>query len=94
LNDENLLKVASSRICIAILIYLRKSVSNAEKIMQMVEMVYADFYYPSEMESFISYMPITDNYIPEEHTKDEIENRLLIKLDSFINEKVEKIKMI
>ncbi len=46
----------------------------------------------SDMEKFISYMPITDNYIPIEHTKEENENRLLANLDSFINGKLKEIK--
>ncbi|WP_077611771.1 DUF2247 family protein [Clostridium sp. Marseille-P2415] len=92
MNEKMSLEIVRNKICVAILIYLRKNENVFENLMQKIEMIYADFDYPSDMENFISYMPITDNYIPVEHTKEENENRLLANLDSFINEKLKEIK--
>ena len=92
ISEKKSLEIARNKICVAILIYLRKNEKVIENLMQKVEMIYADFDYPSDMENFISYMPVTENYIPAEHTKEENENRLLANLDSFINEKLKEIK--
>ena len=41
-----------------------------------VETIYADFDYPSEIENFVRYMPVTDGYDPSQHSSEENENRL------------------
>lgn len=50
-------------------------------------MIYADFDYPEDMEEFISYMPIKDDYNPTEHTKEENEKRILKKVYDFLERK-------
>lgn len=49
-----------------------------------VEIIYADFDYSSEIESFVRYMPIIDGYDPSAHTKDENENRLFEKWQEYL----------
>lgn len=49
--------------------------------------LYANLNYPEDMEEFIFYMPIKDNYDPSQHTKDENMTRLLEKLQIFLEEK-------
>lgn len=49
-----------------------------------VEIIYADFDYPPEIESFVRYMPVTDTYDPRAHTKDENENRLFGKWRKYL----------
>ena len=41
-----------------------------------VEMIYADFDYPIEIEGFVRYMPVTDDYDPSHHSKEDNERRL------------------
>lgn len=41
-----------------------------------VENIYADFSYPSEITSFVRYMPATDAYRSDQHSKAENEDRL------------------
>lgn len=41
-----------------------------------VEIIYANFDYPPEIEGFVRYMPITNGYDSSAHTKTENENRL------------------
>ncbi len=40
------------------------------------ETIYADFNYPSEIEYFVRYLPVTDGYEPSQHSHEENENRL------------------
>jgi hypothetical protein len=49
-----------------------------------VEAIYADFGYPPEIEGFVRYMPVTDDYDPSAHTKDENENRLYEKWREYL----------
>jgi hypothetical protein len=49
-----------------------------------VEEIYADFDYPSEIESFVRYMPPTDGYAPQEHSKEENYTRLIRKWGEFL----------
>lgn len=49
-----------------------------------VEIIYADFDYPSEIEGFVRYMPVNDAYDPSAHTKDENENRLFGKWREYL----------
>jgi hypothetical protein len=42
-----------------------------------VEEIYADFDYPAEIESFVRYMPPTDGYRPDQHSKEANHQRLM-----------------
>lgn len=79
---------AKNKIRIAIIANLRESEKNISKLFEKINLIYEVFDYPFDMESFISYMPTDDDYIPKEHTQEENEKRLLSRLDSFIHEQI------
>lgn len=49
-----------------------------------VEMIYADFDYPSEIETFVRYMPCTDGYDPTAHSHDQNVKRLLENWERYL----------
>lgn len=64
-------------------------------VLNAVENVYADFDYPSDMDSFISYMPADDDkYDASKHTQKENEQRLIKKLNLFLKKETQWIKKI
>ena len=82
------MEIAKNKIRIAIIANLREHEKNINKLFEEVNLIYEVFDYPFDMESFISYMPTNDDYIPNEHTQEENERRLLNKLDLFIHEQI------
>lgn len=66
------------------LAWLFENKSNIPDPLGDVESIYADFDYPPEVESFVRYMPVTDGYDPNAHTKDENENRLFRKWQDYL----------
>ena len=88
LNSEKQMEIAKNKIRIAIIANLRECEKNISKLFEEVNLIYEVFDYPLDMESFISYMPTNDDYIPNEHTQEENERRLLSKLDLFIHEQI------
>jgi len=91
--EENIPK-AKDKIRIAIIIFLRKTIYNIPKLLEKIDMIYEDFDYPKDMEKFISYMPIDDNYISTNYSLDESRNYLLSNLDLFIKEQIKKYKLV
>jgi hypothetical protein len=51
----------------------------------LVEEIYADFGYPSEIESFVRYMPVVDGYDPVSHTLEENNRRLFENWRRFLD---------
>ena len=49
-----------------------------------VEIIYADFDYPAEIESFVNYMPVTDGYDPSKHSTEENKARLFSKWEQYL----------
>jgi len=49
-----------------------------------VEIIYADFDYPAEIEEFVSYMPVTDDYDPSQHSSEENKARLISKWEDYL----------
>lgn len=49
-----------------------------------VEIIYADFDYPSEIEGFIKYMPPSDGYDPSTHSQMENINHLMGKWKNYL----------
>ena len=88
LNSKKQMATAKNKIRIAIIANLRESEKNISKLFEKINLIYEVFDYPFDMESFISYMPTDDDYIPKEHTQEENEKRLLSRLDSFIHEQI------
>ncbi|MCP4592693.1 MAG: DUF2247 family protein [bacterium] len=50
----------------------------------IVEQVYADFGYPVEIQSFVSYMPPEDGYEPQAHSHEENVARLFTKWKKYL----------
>lgn len=59
-----------------VLAWLYKNKNSIPDPLRVVEDIYADFDYPSEIESFVRYMPIYDEYDPSQHTTEDNEKRL------------------
>lgn len=63
-----------------------------EGLTSKLDEIYADFDYPEDMEEFISYMPVKDEYKPIEHSREENKKRILDKIDIFLAKKEQQIK--
>lgn len=71
----------------------KKSNKSVHEILDEIGNIYADFNYPSDMNSFVSYMPIEDdNYNPAEHTPEENEQRLFELFNTFLDFELQQIK--
>lgn len=92
-NRNESMEKAKDKIRIAIIIYLRNTERDINKLLEKINIVYADFGYPVDMEKFISYMPMDDEYVPSEHTFEENNYFLLSRLDLFIEAQVEKYQL-
>lgn len=67
--------------------YLRNQNMNFQDFSNKLDELYAEFNYPEEMDEFVSYMPVKDNYDSTEHTKEENRERILQKVDAFLDKK-------
>jgi len=77
----------------AILLNIKRTTRGNKKLLSAIEQVYSDFDYPSDMESFISYMPVQDeNYDTSMHTQKENEQRLIDNFNEFIVQKGKEIR--
>lgn len=74
-RDENC-GLAQRKWLYLILAWLFKNKEIIHDALGDVETIYAEFDYPSEIESFVRYMPVTDGYDPSIHSKNENEKRL------------------
>lgn len=92
-NVDEIIEKAKDKIRIAIIIYLRDTEKDATRLLEQMDIIYADFGYPVDMENFISYMPNNDEYIPSNHTFEDNRNYLLSKLDDFIDKKIEEYQL-
>lgn len=90
--EENMEK-AKEKIRTAIIVFYRKTEKDVAKLFEQIEMVYANFDYPQDMENFISYMPMDDEYVSEKHSLEENRNHLLKNLDYYICEQAEKYEL-
>ena len=91
-NEEKLNR-AKDKVRIAIIMYLRKTELDIVALLEKIDMIYADFDYPIDMEKFISYMSIDDKDIQVKHSIDENRRYLLEKLDLFIKEQMQKFEL-
>lgn len=68
-----------------LLLELQKTTTNNQALLDAIEDIYADFDYPQDMESFISYMPVQDNeYDVSAHSSEENEQRLIRNFNDFL----------
>ncbi len=95
ITDCDLREYESLRILRYIILDSIKELSEGNNaVLNAVENVYADFDYPSDMDSFISYMPADDEYDASKHTQEENEQRLIKKLNLFLKKETQWIKKI
>lgn len=92
-NIEENMKQAKEKVRIAIIIFLRQTEKDSSKLFEQIDMVYANFDYPEDMEKFISYMPIDGEYISTDHSLEENRCYLLSQLDGYISRQVEKYQL-
>jgi hypothetical protein len=57
-----------------------------------VENIYSDFGYPTEIEAFVRYMPVTDGYDPRQHTIQENKDRLYSKWEQYLSKAMQEIR--
>lgn len=92
-NVDESIEKAKDKFRIAIIIHLRNTEKDVTKLLEQLNITYADFGYPVDMEKFISYMPNNDEYIPANHTFEDNRSCLLSKVDDFIDRQVEKYQL-
>lgn len=63
---------------------IRKSELSNSEILDKIEIIYADFDYPVELSEAVRYMPPQDGYNPLKHSKEENEQRMIKKIDEFL----------
>lgn len=80
-KDELLIK---KKWLFIVLNWLWNNRNNFEDPLAEVEMIYADFDYPPEIEGFIKYMPPSDGYDPSKHSQIENINHLMDKWKSYL----------
>lgn len=92
INEENM-KEAKNRVRISILIFLRQTIHDIALLLEKIELVYANFEYPEDMDKFISYMPIQDEVDYLTNSVDENRSYLLKNFDLFIEQQKEKYEL-
>ncbi|WBG91742.1 DUF2247 family protein [Pantoea piersonii] len=76
-----------------VLSWLWNNRHNFKDPLDEVENIYADFDYPSEIESFVKYMPPSDGYDPSTHTQTENINHLMDNWKSYLEEESSLFKI-
>ncbi|WP_375038304.1 DUF2247 family protein [Acinetobacter sp. RW6] len=66
--------------------------ASFEDPLDEVEIIYTDFDYPAEMDSFIKYMPPTDGYNPSLYSYAENINRLMKNWENYLQKSALKYK--
>ena len=72
-----------------ILLELWQAENDKRKLSSILDKVYADFDYPSEMDSFVSYMPVKDEYDVSLHSEEENIAHLIKNFESFMQSEKE-----
>lgn len=68
-----------------ILFEVKMNSNNNQILLDEIESIYTDFDYPSDMENFIAYMPVTDDeYDVSTHSAEENEQRLVNNFNLFM----------
>ncbi len=71
----------------------RNRKKDKARLLEQIDMIYADFDYPEDMDSSISYMPVYDEFFSSSRTIEDNRNYLLSKLDNFIEEQQKKYQL-
>ncbi len=91
-EDDKNMEEAKEKLRTAIIIFLRDSEKDVVKMLDKIDITYAEFGYPEDMEKFISYMPVPmdDKDILEQCTVEDSRKYLLNNLDKFIERQKRK----
>lgn len=74
-----------------ILNYLRNTIKDDTELLKKIEEVYADFNYPQDMETFITYMPANNSYNLSANSLADNKKCMIDNLDKFLVIEKEKI---
>ena len=84
--------IAMRRLRFILLREIQESMTDNQIQSDEIERIYADFGYPSDMEDFISYMPVCDDgYDTLAHSQMENEQRLINKFNIFMKDELSKL---
>jgi len=75
-----------------VLSWLWNNRASFEDPLSEVEIIYADFDYPAEIEGFVKYMPPSDGYDPSTHSQTENMNHLMENWVNYLEEKFVEYK--
>ena len=76
-----------------LLLEIQKNITDNQDLLDEIENIYTDFDYPSDMEVFISYMPVQeDEYDVSKHSPQENEQRLINNFNIFMSEEFNIVK--
>ncbi len=76
-----------------ILFEVKMNSNNNQILLDEIESIYADFDYPSDMENFMAYMPVTDDeYDVSNHSAKENEQRLVNNFNLFMCNELKFLK--
>lgn len=78
-------RIAKNKWLYLSLAWLFENKEHMDDPLSVVEDIYADFEYPPQIQSFVRYMPATDNYAPRDHTAEENNERLMGLFEAFLN---------
>lgn len=67
-----------------VLLELWQTEKDIRKLSSILDEVYADFDYPTDMDSFVSYMPVNDEYDVSLHSEEENVKRLINNFEIFM----------
>ncbi|VEA68428.1 Uncharacterized protein conserved in bacteria [Serratia plymuthica] len=88
-SDES---VTQEKWLFIILLWLFANRNNYSEPLKMVEAIYEDFDYPEAIESFVSYMPVSDGYDPSVHSHRENTERLFRNWQTYLDQESVKFK--
>lgn len=72
---------------------LKEKIQAPDSLLSEIENIYADFDYPTDMESFIAYMPASDSYNTSEHSEEENIQHLIQNFNSFMTNEKQQLKI-
>lgn len=89
--ESNSWELELEKLRYTILNYLRNTIKDDNELLRKIEEVYSDFNYPQDMEEFISYMPVKNDYNLSANSIEDNNKRMISNLDNFLA--VEKKKV-
>ncbi|MEN5095206.1 DUF2247 family protein [Pseudomonas protegens] len=92
-EDESLGLESQKKWLFIALKWLFENKDNVADPLGVVELIYEDFDFPFEIESFVRYMPPQDGYKPGEHSSQQNIERLFCNWQSYLEGAAEAFKM-